>query len=216
MSRNPIAWAALIGFLRGLTLSGGARLAPLTAAWTIVTALTGATGAMAADYTIDLTHSHILFFVDHIGFAKMIGLFTNFAGKFSFDPENVSASKLTVTIKTDSLRTQFTARDKDLKSAEWFDVAEFPEITFLGTEFSKKDEHTGTITGELTLHGTTKPVTLDVVLNKVGQNPFDKQNSAGFSARATLKRSVFGMKTLLGLIGDDVDIIIEVEAKQRP
>jgi polyisoprenoid-binding protein YceI len=129
-----------------------------------------------------------------------------FRRAFSFEPENVAASKLAVTIKTDSLQTQFAARDKDLKDADWFNVTEFPEMTFVGTEFVKKDEHAGTITGKLTLHGTTKPVTLNVVLNKVGQNPLDKQNSAGFSARGRLKRSDFGMKTFLGAIGDDVDI----------
>lgn len=153
--------------------------------------------------------------IDHLGFAKLVGLFTDFGGTFTFDPENVAASKLTVTIKSDSLQTQFAARDKDLKGADWFNVTEFPEMTFVGTEFVKKDEHTGTLTGKLTLHGTTKPVTLNVVLNKVGQNPLDKQNSAGFSARGTLKRSDFGMKTFLGAIGDEVDIIIEIEAKQK-
>jgi len=188
----------------------------LTATWTVVTLLLGITSAVAADYTIDLTHSHILFMVDHVGFAKMVGLFTNFGGKFSFDPDNVAASKLIVTVKTDSLQTQFVPRDKDLKGADWFDVSEFPEMTFVGTEFVKKDEHTGTITGKLTLHGMTKPLTLDVVLNKVGQNPFDKQNSAGFSARTTLKRSDFGITAFLGSIGDDVDIIIEIEAKRKP
>lgn len=187
----------------------------LAAASTIVTLLAGPTTALAADYTIDLTHSHVLFMVDHLGFAKMVGLFTDFGGTFSFDPQNVAASKLAVTIKTDSLQTQFAARDKDLKGADWFNVTEFPEMTFAGTEFVKKDEHTGTITGKLTLHGTTKPVTLNVVLNKVGQNPLDKQNSAGFSARGTLKRSDFGIKPYLGPIGDEVDIIIEIEAKQK-
>ena len=88
-------------------------------------------------------------------------------------------------------------------------------MTFVGTEFAKKDEHTGTITGNLTLRGMTKPVRLDVVLNKVGQNPLDKKNSAGLSARGTLKRSDFGMKAFLGPIGDDIDIIIEIEAKQK-
>ena len=106
---------------------------------------------------------------------------------------------MAATIKTDSLQTQFAARDRDLKGADWFNVTEFPQMTFVGTEFVKKDEHTGTITGKLTLHGTIKPVTLNVVLNKVGQNPFDKQKSyAGFSARSTLKRSDFGIKTFLG------------------
>ena len=122
---------------------------------------------------------------------------------------------MAVTIKTDSLQTQFAPRDKDLKGADWFNVTEFPEMTFVGTEFAKKGEHTGTITGKLNLHGTIKPVTLDVVLNKIGQNPLYKKNSAGLSARGTLKRSDFGMKAFLGPIGDEIDLIIEIEAKQK-
>src|SRR6516164_3379346 len=187
----------------------------LAATWTIVMLLAGTAAAVAADYVIDLTHSHVLFMVDHLGFAKMVGLFTNFNGNFSLDPENVTASKLAVTIRTDSLQTQFTPRDKDLKGADWFNVTEFPEMTFVGTEFAKKDDHTGTVTGKLTLHGVTKPVTLNVIVNKVGQNPLDKIDSAGFSARGTFKRSDFGMKTYLGAIGDDVDLIIEIEAKKK-
>lgn len=176
---------------------------------------TGATAARAADYAIDLSHSHVVFLIDHLGFSKMIGLFTDFGGTFSFDPGSVPASKLTVRIKTDSLQTQHAQRDKDLKGADWFNVTEFPEMTFAGTEFTKKDERMGTITGNLTLRGVTKPVTLNVTLNKVGQNPLDKMNSAGFSARGTFKRSDFGIKTFLGPIGDDVDLIIEVEGKQK-
>jgi polyisoprenoid-binding protein YceI len=170
----------------------------LSALSTIATLLVSATAGQAADYTIDPTHSHILFMIDHLGFAKIVGLFSDFSGTVSFDSNNVSASKVAVTVQTESLQTQFAARDKDLKGADWFNVTEFPEMTYVGSEFVKKDEHTGTITGNLTLHGATKPVTLNVVVNKVGQNPLDKINSAGFSARGTLKRSDFGMKTFLG------------------
>lgn len=88
-------------------------------------------------------------------------------------------------------------------------------MTYAGSQFVKKDEHKGTVTGKLTLHGVAKPVTLDVVVNKVGQNPLDKIESAGFSARGTLKRSDFGMKARLGGIGDEVDLIIEIEAKWK-
>jgi polyisoprenoid-binding protein YceI len=187
----------------------------LTAASMIATFLSSATAAYAADYTIDPAHSHIMFMIDHLGFAKIVGLFSDFSGTLSFDPNNVPASKLNVTIKTESLQTQFAPRDKDLKGADWFNTTEFPEITYVASQFAKKDDHTGTITGKLTLHGVAKPVTLDVVVNKVGQNPLDKINSAGFSARGTLKRSDFGMKTFLGAIGDEVDLIIEIEAKQK-
>jgi polyisoprenoid-binding protein YceI len=187
----------------------------LSALSTIVTLLVSATVGQAADYTIDPTHSHILFMIDHLGFAKIVGLFSDFNGNLSFDTNNVPGSKLNVTIKTDSLQTQFAARDKDLKGADWFNVTEFPEMTYVGSEFVKKDERTGTVTGKLTMHGVTKPVTLNVVVNKVGQNPLDKIDSAGFSARGTFKRSDFGMKTFLGAIGDDVDLIIEIEAKKK-
>ena len=187
----------------------------LTTASMVATFLCSATAAYTADYTIDPAHSHIVFMIDHLGFAKIVGLFSDFSGTLSFDPNNVPAGKLNVTIKTESLQTQFAPRDKDLKGADWFNTTEFPEITYVGSQFAKKDDHTGTITGKLTLHGVAKPVTLDVVVNKVGQNPLDKINSAGFSARGTVKRSDFGMKTFLGAIGDEVDLIIEIEAKQK-
>jgi polyisoprenoid-binding protein YceI len=187
----------------------------LTAASMVATFLSSATAAYTADYTIDPTHSHIVFMIDHLGFAKIVGLFSEFSGTLSFDPNNVPAGKLNVTIKAESLQTQFAPRDKDLKGADWFNTTEFPEITYVGSQFAKMDEHRGTVTGKLTLHGVAKPVTLDVVVNKVGQNPLDKINSVGFSARGALKRSDFGMKTFLGAIGDEVDLIIEIEAKQK-
>jgi len=134
----------------------------------MATVLAGATTGEAADYAIDPTHSHIIFMIDHLGFAKMVGLFSEFSGNISFDADNVPASKVNVSIKTESLQTQFAPRDKDLKGADWFNVTEFPEMMFVGIEFVKKDDHTGTLTGKLTLHGVTKPVTLNVVVNKVG------------------------------------------------
>ena len=170
--------------------------------------------ARAAEYTIDPTHTHILFMIDHLGFAKMVGLFTDFSGNISFDPNNVTASQLHVTINTSSLDTQNAQRNKDLKGADWFNVTEFPTMAFVGRSYVKKDDHSGTITGDLTLLGVTRPVTLSVVLNKAGKNPLDKKEEVGFSARGMLKRSDFGMKTFLPAIGDDVQLILEVEAKQ--
>ena len=94
----------------------------------------------------------------------MVGLFSDFSGNISFDANNDPVSKRpNATIKTDSLQTQFAPRDKDLKGADWFNVTEFPEMTFVGTELVNKDDHTETITGKLTLHRVTKPVTLNVL-----------------------------------------------------
>ena len=150
--------------------------------------------------------------VDHLGFSKMIGLFADTTGTLSFDPAHVDTSKLNIVIKTASLATQFAPRDADLKGADWFNVTEFPEMKFVGTKFTKKSDKTGTIAGELTLLGVSKPVTLEVTFNKAGVRPTDKADTAGFSARGSLKRSDFGMKTYLPAIGDQVDLIIETEA----
>lgn len=171
--------------------------------------------AQAADFTIDKDHSHVVFLVDHLGYAKLMGQFTDFGGTLSFDPENVGASKLAVSIKTASIETQMAERNKHLRGADWFNATEFPEMKFVGKTFTKKDDKTGTIVGELTLLGVTKPVTLDVTFNKLGVNPLDKINSVGFSAKTSVKRSDFGMKTFLPAIGDQIDIAIEVEAKQK-
>jgi polyisoprenoid-binding protein YceI len=167
--------------------------------------------ARAADYTIDPTHTHIVFLVSHLGFSNMIGLFTDMAGSFSFDPASVPASKVSVGIKTASLSTNFLPRDADLKGADWFNVTEFPDMKFVGTGYNKTDEHVGTVTGNLTLLGVTKPVTLNVTFNHAGMSPASKKNTAGFSATGKFKRSDFGMKTFLPYIGDDVSVIIEVE-----
>jgi polyisoprenoid-binding protein YceI len=182
-----------------------------TAALALSAGPQGAISAHAADYTIDPSHTHILFMVNHLGLSNMIGLFTDMAGTFSFDPAHVEASKVKVTIKTASISTQFSPRDADLKGADWFNVTEFPEMTFTGTSFSKTDDHTGAITGNLTLLGVTKPVTLHVTFNNAGLRASDKKQAAGFSATGKLKRSDFGMKTFIPYIGDDVSLIIETE-----
>ena len=170
------------------------------------------TPAFAADYKIDPNHTHVLFLVDHLGFSKMIGVFADTSGTIGFDASNPAASKLNVVIKTGSLQTQFAPRDNDLKGADWFNVAEFPEMTFVGTSFAKKDDKTGSVTGDLTLLGVTKPVTLEVTFNKAGVRANDKADAVGFSARGSLNRSDFGLKTFIPYIGDKVDLIIETEA----
>jgi polyisoprenoid-binding protein YceI len=168
----------------------------------------------AATYTIDPQHTQVAFLIDHLGFSRVLGVFGDIAGSFSFDPANIGASKLNVTIKTASLHTQSAQRDLDLQGADWFDVTEFPEATFVGKSYSKKTERTGTITGNLTLLGTTRPVTLAVTFNKAGPHLETGTNAAGFSATASLRRSDFGMKADLPYIGDDVALIIEVEGTE--
>jgi polyisoprenoid-binding protein YceI len=186
------------------------RLPSLTA-FVALAGLVVASPSSAADYKIDPNHTHVLFLVDHLGFSKMIGFFTTFTGAISFDQDKPEASKLNVAIKTASLQTQFPPRDSDLKGADWFNVKEFPQMTFVGTTFTKKDDTSGEIVGNLTMLGVTKPLTLAVTFNKAGKRA-DGADAVGFSAHGSLKRSDFGMKTFLPYIGDNVDLMIETEA----
>ena len=168
--------------------------------------------ADAADYKLDPAHTRVLFTVDQLGIFKMTGTFTETSGTLSFDPAHIEASKLDVTVRTASVETHFAPGDTELKSPAWLDVTEFPEMKFIGTKFTKKDDRTGTITGELTLRVVTKPVSLEVTLSKFGAPPTPQAEAAEFSARGSLRRSEFGLKAYLPYIADKVDLVIETEA----
>jgi polyisoprenoid-binding protein YceI len=171
--------------------------------------------ASANTYDIDIVHSHIAFFIDHLGFARVIGTANDFSGSFTFDAAHPEASSLTAAVKVASIDTNSAQRDSDIQGADWFNATEFPDITFVGTAFARTGEATGTITGDLTIAGVTRPTTLDVTFNKEGENPWSGLHFAGFSARTSIKRSDFGMQAAQGMIGDDVDLFLEIEGQSR-
>ena len=170
-------------------------------------------------YVIDPNHMAIAFLVSHVGFAKTLGQFTKAEGTFVFDPERPMVQDIDVRIEAASIDTQHQARDEHLRKEDFLWVEKFPEITFRGTSAEQTGPRTGKITGDLTIRGVTRPVTLDVTWNKSGPYPFgDKHWAAGLSARATIKRSDFGMTYALagGLVGDEVEILLEFEAIRQP
>lgn len=163
-------------------------------------------------YKLDPAHTAVVFIVDHLGFAKAMGRFNTFAGELSFDKDAADKSSLSVTIDTTSVDTNHAKRDEHLKSPDFFNAKEFPKMTFKSTKIETTGDKTGKLHGDLTLLGVTKPVVLDVTFNKDGVSPASKQETVGFSARGTIKRSDFGMKYGVPNIGDDIQIIIESEA----
>ena len=182
----------------------------------------GAARAEAAPeaYKIDPEHLSIGFLVDHIGYAKVLGLFRKAEGSFRFNRETRQLSDLTVTIDSASVYTAHDKRDEHLRGPDFLNAGEFPEIIFTMTGSEPTGERTGKVTGDLTILGVTKPVTLEVTWNKSGEYPFgggllSKPNFVtGISARGSFKRSDFGMMYAVenGLVGDSVDLIIEAEA----
>lgn len=177
--------------------------------------LVGATEA-ADTYKLDPVHSNIVFATDHMGFAKMIGQFQEFDGTFTFDGNSAEGVTVEVVVKTASIDTDHEARDKHLTSPDFFNAQEFPEMTFKSTSVEPTGDNTAKLTGELTLLGVTKPITLDVTFNKADANPMDPNVFiAGFSAKGTLKRSDFGMQYGQGAIGDEVMLWIEAEGHRQ-
>jgi polyisoprenoid-binding protein YceI len=185
-------------------------------AYALVIVATGVLGlasaATAADkYVMDADHTNVLFFVNHLGFSTVIGRFGDVQGSFVFDQEDVSKSSIAVTIKTASVDTDVAALDDHLRGTDFFDAEKFPDITFTSSGINKTGEKTAEITGELDMHGVTKPVTLNVTFNRAGENPNTKKHVAGFSATANLVRSDFGIKAYVPYVGDDIKIVIEME-----
>jgi len=170
-----------------------------------------AVAAGAVHYEFDKVHSSIMFFVNHLGFSISTGRFLDFDGSYTFNPDAPETSAVDVTIKTDSLAMQDDRWDAHLKNADFFNVEKFPTMHFKSTEIVKTGEKTGTLKGDLTLLGITKPVELAVTLVGAGKHPMAPRLVSGFSATGTLKRSDFGMNYGLPNVGDEVEIRIEVE-----
>ncbi len=180
-------------------------------------ALTAPAKAEPRTYEIDPAHASIAFLVQHIGYAKTLGQFLKTSGSFVYDEEARVLGDLSVSVDARSVFTNDKARDNHVLGKDFLATDEHPDITFIASGGEATGETTGTVTGDLTIRGVTKPVTLDVTLNKAGPYPFGHQkNTLGISARATILRSEFGMTYALGgIVGDEVEILIEVEAIQQ-
>lgn len=165
----------------------------------------------AETYALDTNHTNIVWSINHFGFSNPSGKFTKVEGQLVLDEANPANSKVSMTLSPANILTGIDKLDEHLKSKDFFDVEQFPNATFVSTKVALTGKDTAKVTGTLTLHGISKPVTLDVKLNKIGVNMFNKK-TAGFSAFTTIKRSDFGINTYLPALGDDVKISIESEA----
>jgi len=205
----------------------------------LITALALAGTAFAADdtpqastapvpkgsYTVDKAHTSLVFRVSHVGFSMYTGRFTGLDVKLDFDPSNISASRVTAnidprTIEADNAPSGFM---QTLAGKDWLDADRFPQMTFRTKSVETTGARTFRIRGELTLHGVTKPLTLDATYNGgYAGHPYDPNARIGFSAHGKLKRSEFGVSygipapgTTMG-VGDEVEIVIETELSGPP
>jgi polyisoprenoid-binding protein YceI len=170
----------------------------------------------ATRWEFDRSHSSINFHVRHLMVSKVHGRFHDWSGVLDIDDADLSRSRVEVTIDAASVDTKDEKRDAHLKSADFLDVEKFPKLTFTGTKIERLADDAAKLHGDLTIHGVTKPVVLDVELSGRVKDPWGGTR-AGFSAKTTISRKDFGLTWNVALeaggllVGDKVEIGLEIE-----
>ena len=172
--------------------------------------LFSAAASQAADYRIDSSHSFVQFKISHLGVSWMIGTFEDVSGSFSFDPDaGPEGQSISVEIDTASVDTNHAERDKHLRSALFLNVDEYPTATFVSSGY-EGDAESGTIMGDLTLHGVTKPIAIAVEKVGEGKDPWGGYR-AGFEGTVSLTRKDFGMGYNLGPASESMELFLFIE-----
>ena len=171
------------------------------------------------EYIIDKSHFSIGFLVEHVGYAKTLGMFRDIDGSYIHDVKNKKINDINIVINTDSVFTNDEKRDEHLKSPDFLHVDKYPEMVFKATDIKINNDET-IINGNLTLLGITRPLVLTGKINKIGKYPFGgiiKPYVMGISAKGTIKRSDHAMMYAIkdDLVGDEIELIIEFEARRQ-
>ena len=167
----------------------------------------------AGNYKIDPVHSVVQFWVGHMGVSEFPGRFDTITGTFSVDAAHPEADKVSVQVPMDSLDTNFDKRNKDLLGPDFFNAKQFPTMSFASTSVKMKNANEGELTGSLTLHGVTKPVTFSLRHIGAGPDPWGGYRS-GYVAKTTIHRSDFGMNYMLNGISDAIVVQLNIEGKR--
>ena len=174
--------------------------------------------ARADTWVFDTQNTEVRFSWDHLGLSRQSGRFLEVDGRLEFTPTDPGGGSVEVRIRSASVATGVKEYDANLKSVDFFDAAQHPEITFKSTAVRHIGDNTGEVVGDLTIVGVTKPVTLQVAWNFTGEHPLAMVNPtykgkwvSGFSATTTIQRSEWGLKRGVPLISDEIHIGIEAE-----
>ena len=176
-------------------------------------ALLPVNSVLAANYTIDPGHTYVSFAINHLGFSTMRGKFNQQSGSMQYDPAGKKAS-VTIEIDAASIDTGHDKRDEHLRSPDFLNAVENPTITFKSTKAGWNGNKLSTVTGDLTILGVTKTVTLKVNSINCGEHPFNKKQVCGFDAEGSIKRTDYGVAYGAPAIGEVLDLQIELEASK--
>ncbi|NKB38468.1 MAG: YceI family protein [Gammaproteobacteria bacterium] len=171
--------------------------------------------ASAAEYGIDIKgmHAFVQFRIVHLGYSVLLGRFNDFGGSFNWDKSNPGSASINVEIKTASIDSNHAERDKHLREEDFLDVEKYPTATFKSTKYHG-DTSGGKMDGVLTLHGVSKPVTLDVKVIGEGDDPWGGYR-AGFEATTKIRRADFGMDYNLGPAAETMDFDLFIEGVRK-
>ena len=179
-------------------------------------ALLAAAPLYAVTYTFEPQHTQGVVSWNHLGFANPTAQFNNVQGTLEFDPADPTRSSVSVSIPLASMSTGVPDLNDDFRSSDFFDIAKFPTATFKSRKIEKGAlPDTLKVAGDLSVHGITKAVALDVTINKIGTNPRNQVPTVGFEAMATLKRSDFGLGLYVPQVSDEIHIHITAEAAEK-
>ena len=167
----------------------------------------------ADNYKVDPVHSSVIFRVQHLGVSYFYGRFNDKDGTIAVDESDPTKDSFDVSVKTASLDSGNPARDKHLKSADFFSAEEFPAISFKSTAVKAAGDNKLELTGDLMLHGQTKSITVD--MDRTGSKDTQMGHRTGFEGKFTIKRSDYGMSKMLDAVGDEVTLMISIEAVKQ-
>jgi polyisoprenoid-binding protein YceI len=170
--------------------------------------------AASETYTIDPSHSFQKFSYQHLGYSHPEGRFDKTTGTITLDMARHSGTA-DVSTEVSSISTGVPALDEHLQKPDFFDAAKYPTITFKSHDFKFKGDTLASVTGDLTIHGVTRPVTLEVTNFACHPHPMNHKPACGVDATATIKRSEFGVGAYVPMVSDEVRLTIEVEALQK-
>ena len=176
---------------------------------------TVASAALPSQWQLDDSHTRVGFSVNHLGFSTTMGHFNDVKGVVNYDVKAPSKTNMSFTIATDSIDTNWDARDEHLKKAEFFNVAKYPTMIFKSTSVKFINPQQAKVTGNFTMLGQTKPLTLDVTLNKIANSPLTKEPVIGFRATGNIDRAAYGMTAFADGITTNVPIQIDGELIEK-
>lgn len=173
--------------------------------------LAGTAFAEPVAYDFDKSHANLSFTYNHLGYSTTDARFSEWNGVLLIDQDDPSSSSVEFVVDIDSLNTFWAERDTHLKSADFFDIAKFPQATFKSTKVEQTGENQLTVTGDLTIRDITRQTTLDIVVTSIGEHPMANKPAAGFAVTTTIKRSDYGMDKFVPYVGDEVAITFHAE-----